>query len=251
MVEPLKKRLVILGATSAIAEAVARRYAEQGATLLLVARNAQRLSDMANDLAARGAERVETVVHALAGKSDYKVQLAAFAEQLGGIDHVLIAYGILGEQPAAEQDQSAAEEILQVNFNSVAGWCLASANFFVDQGSGTLLVLGSPAGDRGRRANYIYGSAKAGLATLVQGISHRFANTGPRAVIIKPGPTKTAMTRGMDQSGPLWASPDQIAAVVCRRAIGGGPIAYAPLRWWLIMAIIRNLPTRIFNRMDI
>ena len=225
---------------------MARRYAEQGA----VARNAQHLSDIANDLTARGAAQVETVAYALAQKSDYKLQLAAFAEQLGGIDRVLIAYGILGEQETAERDQTAAEEILQVNFNSVAGWCLASANFFVDQGNGTLLVLGSPAGDRGRRANYIYGSAKAGLAALVQGISHRFANTGPRAVIIKPGPTKTAMTRGMDQSGPLWATPDQIARVVCRCAVGGGPAAYAPRRLWLIMVIIRNLPTRIFNRMD-
>jgi decaprenylphospho-beta-D-erythro-pentofuranosid-2-ulose 2-reductase len=245
-------RVIILGATSAIAEATARLYAQEGADLLLVGRQKDKLEAIAADLKVRGAARAETAIHDLAASDDVRSTLAEFCAALGGIDHVLIAYGILGDQNEAEHSTDAAEEILQVNFNSAAAWCLAVADVFESQARGSLIVLGSVAGDRGRRANYVYGAAKAGLAVLVEGISHRFASNGPRAVIVKPGPTITPMTDGMIiRKGALWATPEQIAKVVRRAADSNGPVFYAPARWRLIMLIIRNLPTLIFNRMSI
>jgi short-subunit dehydrogenase len=163
---------------------------------------------------------------------------------------VVLAYGVLGEQALAERDPAVAQSIIDVNFRSAAAWTLAVAGLLERQGRGSLVVLGSVAGDRGRRANYIYGAAKAGLSTLVEGISHRFRGTGPRVVIVKPGPTDTAMTAGMAKGGPLWASPEAVAAVVRKAAEGGGPVVYAPARWRLIMAIIRMIPAPIFNKMN-
>jgi short-subunit dehydrogenase len=242
-------RVLILGAGSGIAQATGRLYAGEGAILGLAGRNIARLASIADDFRVRGATRVETF------DVDFTTaaippKLAAMADTLGGLDHVILAYGVLGEQALAERDPAMAQAIIDVNFCSAAAWCLAVADMLDRQGKGSLVVLGSVAGDRGRRSNYIYGAAKAGLASLIEGISHRFRGTGPRAVIVKPGPTDTAMTAGMTKGGPLWATPEAVAAVVRKAADSGGPVVYAPARWRLIMAIIRLIPAPIFNKMN-
>jgi len=242
--------VVILGATSGIAEATARLYAAEGASLLLAGRQAGRLEEIATDLRVRGADRVETVALDLAA-AEPRERLAAFAETLGGIDHLLLAYGIMTGQAEAAGTPAKAAEMLTVNFTSAAGWALAAAGFFETQGHGSLVVLGSPAGDRGRRKNFIYGASKAGLATLVEGIAHRFAGGGPRAVIIKPGPTATAMTAALKAEGARLAPVDDVARIVRRAADRGGPVQYAPAKWRLIMRIVREIPAPIFNRLDI
>lgn len=244
-------RVIIFGATSGIAEATARLYAQDGAELLLVGRHAERLGEIASDLRIRGATRAEVAIANLAPIEDAASALEGFAATLGGVDHILLAYGILGDQAVAAKDQVVADQILLVNFSSAVAWCLAAANILEAQGRGSLVVLGSVAGDRGRRANFVYGAAKAGLAVLVEGIAHRFAAKGPRAVIVKPGPTVTAMTEGMNRKGLLWSSPEQVAAIVRRAADQGGPVVYAPRFWRFIMLIIRFLPASIYNRLDI
>jgi decaprenylphospho-beta-D-erythro-pentofuranosid-2-ulose 2-reductase len=171
-------KVIILGATSAIAEATARLYAAESAELLLVGRQGERLAAIADDLRLRGAVRADTAVRDLADAGDAAVIFAGFVETLGGVDHVLLAYGTLGDQKIAERDLAAAERNLQVNFTSAAAWALAAADGLEQQGRGSLIVLGSVAGDRGRRANFVYGAAKAGLATLVEGIAHRFCGKG-------------------------------------------------------------------------
>lgn len=242
-------RVLILGAGSGIAQATARLYATEGAVLGLAGRNVERLGSIADDLVARGAGRVE-IFEADLVTAEPETALAGMVTKLGGCDHVIVAYGVLGDQAVAERDLPTALSILDVNFRSAAGWSLAVANVLEQQGRGSLVVLGSVAGDRGRRSNYVYGAAKAGLATLVQGIDHRFGGRGPRAVIVKPGPTDTAMTAGMAKGGPLWAAPEAVAAVVRKAADSGGPVVYAPARWRLIMAIIRAIPSVIFNKMN-
>jgi len=242
-------RVLILGAGSGIAQATARLYAGEGAVIGLAGRNMQRLEEIADDLRVRGATRVQTLEVDFATAAVPAV-LAGMVEALGGLDHAILAYGVLGDQAAAEDDLAAARTIIDVNFGSTAVWTLALAGLLERQGRGSLVVLGSVAGDRGRRSNYVYGAAKAGMATLVEGISHRFRGTGPRAVIIKPGPTDTAMTAGMAKGGPLWASPETVAAIVRKAADRGGPVVYAPARWRLIMAIIRMIPAAIFNKMN-
>ncbi|WP_038937427.1 SDR family NAD(P)-dependent oxidoreductase [Bradyrhizobium japonicum] len=240
-------RVIILGATSAIAEATARLYAQEGADILLVGRRAERLNAIAADLRARGAARAGIALWDLEQAKDAAQKFAEFVAALGGFDHALLAYGTLGDQSDAERNPPAAEAILNVNFNSAADWVLAIANALERQGRGSLVVLGSVAGDRGRRANCIYGAAKAGLATLVEGIAHRFASKGPRAVVVKPGPTITPMTDGFNRKGLLWATPERVALAVRRAADRGAPVVYAPWFWRFIVLIIRHLPAPVFN----
>ncbi len=243
-------RVLILGAASGIAEATARIYATEGARLVLVGRNKDRLDQIATDLKVRGAAQVEVaLVDFEAGNASGT--LDTLVSSIGGMDHAIVAYGLLGEQRLAETDSDHAAKILSANFTSQALWSLAIADRLEQQGSGSLVVLGSVAGDRGRRSNFVYGAAKSGIATLVQGIAHRFAGKGPRAVVIKPGPTDTAMTADLKSKGAKLANPADVAQIVRRAADKGGPIQYAPGKWWLIMRIIREIPAPIFNKLNI
>jgi short-subunit dehydrogenase len=242
-------RVLILGATSGIAESLARLYAAEGAALVLVGRRADRLEEVARDLAARGARAVQVAAVDLARAETAAARLAAWAGD-EGIEAVYLFYGVLGDQARAEADPTHAHEILETDFTSAALWSLAAANLLEAQDAGALVVVGSVAGDRGRQSNYVYGAAKAGLGVLVQGIAHRFALRGrrARAVLVKPGFVDTAKTDHMKKGGPLWASPEAVARIVRSAADRGGPIVYAPAFWRLIMLVIRAIPAPIFHR---
>jgi short-subunit dehydrogenase len=243
------RRVVILGAQSAIAEACARRFAAEGASLVIVGRDLGRLNEIANDLAARGASQVHAAALDLRTEQRPAERLSEWGHRIGGITHVLIAFGMLGEQARAESDADLARLALETNFTAAALWALAAADHFEKQRAGALIAIGSVAGDRGRASNYIYGAAKAGLGVLIQGIAHRLAKAGAaRAVLIKPGLVDTPMTAHMDAAGALWARPDEIAAIIHRAAQRGGPIIYAPSRWRWIMLAIRSLPSYVMHR---
>jgi NAD(P)-dependent dehydrogenase (short-subunit alcohol dehydrogenase family) len=239
--------VVVLGALSAVAQAVARRYAGRGAALALAARNGAELRLLADDLSARGATAVVPFELDLAG-CEPDVRLAEMAEALDGMDVVVLAYGALTDQARAERELDYAAGQLATNFTSAALWCLAVAGRLEAQDHGVLVVLGSVAGDRGRGSNYVYGAAKAGLAALMQGIAHRLARGRARAVLIKPGFIDTPMTAHLAKGGPLWASPDAIAAVVVAAADRGGSVRYAPWFWRPIMLIVRALPAAVLHR---
>jgi decaprenylphospho-beta-D-erythro-pentofuranosid-2-ulose 2-reductase len=241
------KHIVILGATSAIAEAAARLWAGEGAHLVLAGRNGARLRAIADDLRIRGAAAVHVLELDLVA-ADARGELDRMGELIGPIDVVLLAYGVLGDQAAAEQDPAAARTVLETDFLSAAAWCLAVANRLAARRAGVLIVIGSVAGDRGRMSNYLYGAAKGGLGILVQGIAHRLAPTGARAVLIKPGFVDTPMTAGIAPKGILWSRPDVIAAVIKKAAERGGPVVYAPGWWRFVMLIIRNMPARILHK---
>jgi len=245
--EPL--RVIMIGANSGIAEATARLYAAEGADLLLAGRDAGRLASLAKSLLAAGARRCETVVLDLAAV-DQSAEIPRFAAMLGGVDHIHIAYAIMPEQSVAAADLAVATQMMNTNYTSTALWALAAANLLEAQGHGALVVLGSVAGDRGRRKNFIYASTKAGIETLVEGIAHRFEGKGPRAVVVKPGPTATAMTAN-GLPGRRLASADEVALLVRRAADSGGPVQYAPRRWRLIMRIVRDMPWWLFRRVDL
>jgi NAD(P)-dependent dehydrogenase (short-subunit alcohol dehydrogenase family) len=249
MTKPQAKRVIILGALSAIAIATARLYAREGARLCIAGRNRERLEDLGRDLMARGAAQVALADLDLeTGGAEAARHLAAWRDELGGLDHILLAYGTLGAEKDARRDTSALLHILSINFTSAACWCSAGAALLADQGHGTLIALSSVAGDRGRQSNYAYGAAKGGLALFVQGLAHVLAGTGARAVVVKPGFVDTPMTAALPKSGPLWASPDTIAKVIRRAADRSGPIQYAPSFWRLIMLIIRLIPAGVFHR---
>lgn len=244
----MTKRVIVLGALSAVGEAACRLYAAEGASLLLAARRGDRLDEVAADLKARGAAVVETVVLDLDTASPAQT-FPELVQRLGGVDHVLVAYGALGDQDAAEKDEEAAKALLSVNFNSAALWCLAAANVLEARRSGSLVAIGSVAGDRGRQSNYVYGAAKAGLGVLMQGIAHRLAAVGAHAAVVKPGFIETPMTAHIEgRGGPLWAKPEAVARIIRKAAEGGPPIVYAPWFWQFILLIIRVVPAPIFHK---
>jgi NAD(P)-dependent dehydrogenase (short-subunit alcohol dehydrogenase family) len=244
-------RVIVLGALSAIAQATARLYAAEGAQMVLAGRHGERLADLAADLTARGAKVCHVQEIDLARTDDVGDRFRDMAAALGGVDAVLLFYGILGDQSRAESDLAHARDIIQVDFASAAEWALAAANALEAQGRGALVAVSSVAGDRGRRSNYVYGASKAGLTVLIQGIAHRLAPHGARAVAIKCGFVDTPMTAAFEKSGPLWATPGVIARIVRAAAERGGPTMYAPRFWRWIMLVIRLLPTSIFNKMKV
>lgn len=242
-------RVIILGALSAIATAAARIYAAEGAAIMLVARNAERLNALAADLKARGAVQVETAAMDLeAEAAQAGLHLADWSKRLGGFDHIHIVYGYLGEQAKASADPAELSRIVTSNFTSAVHWCEASANILRAQRHGSLVAVSSVAGDRGRQSNYAYGAAKGGIALFVQGIAHSLAGTGARAVAVKPGFVDTPMTDGLKKGGFMWASADQVGRALRRAADKGGPIQYAPGKWRLVMAIIRSVPAFVFHK---
>lgn len=242
-------RVVILGALSAIAMATARIYAAEGAALMLVARNADRLRSLADDLRTRGAKQVEIAVMDLeTTASETARYMADWKAKLGGVDHVHVIYGYLGEQGKAIADPAELARITSSNYSTAVQWCEAAANIMRAQKRGSVVAISSVAGDRGRQSNYAYGAAKGGLALYVQGLAHSLAPTGARAVAVKPGFVDTPMTDGMKKGGALWASPDKIGRIIPRAADKGGPIQYAPGLWRMIMLVIRTVPSFVFHK---
>lgn len=246
------KRIIVLGALSAIGEATARLYAAQGAHLVLAGRGEQRLTQVADDLLARGASKCIIWPLDLA-QSDCLAEFRRMVEALGGsVDAVILFYGVLGDQKLAESDQAEFGRIISVNFASAVEWANAAAGHFELQDSGTLVAISSVAGDRGRQSNYVYGAAKSGLTTMVQGIAHRLARTNARAVVIKLGFVDTPMTAHIKKGGPLWSNPDRIAAQV--KAVTDNPkkpIVYAPWFWRWIMLIVRIMPAAIIHKTNL
>ena len=243
----MSSRVLVLGALSEIAEATCRLYAAEGAELLLIGRDIARLEVVAADLKVRGASRVEVEAADLTAAYPEE-SFPRWAATLGGIDVVLIAYGTLGEQRSLEIDLRAAATLIDTNSRSAALWSLAAANYLEANRSGVLLVIGSVAGDRGRQSNYLYGSTKAGLAVLIEGIAHRLAGSGARAVLVKPGFVDTAMTAHITKKGMLWSSPEKVAKLIHAAAVGSKPVVYVPRYWRAIMMAIRNVPAAVFHK---
>lgn len=244
------RRVIVLGALSTIAEAMGRRLAAEGAHVVLVARGPERLASVAADLAARGAGLARAWLIDLAATKDARGEIARMVEALGGsVDAVVVIYGFLGDQKAAESDAAEVDRIIEVNFASAARWCLAAADVLERQKSGVLLAVSSVAGDRGRQSNYAYGAAKAGLTVLVQGLAHRLAPSGAKAVVVKLGFVDTAMTAHIEKGGPLWAKPDAVARnLVAILERPGKPVVYLPWFWRPIMGVIRRVPTPIMHK---
>jgi decaprenylphospho-beta-D-erythro-pentofuranosid-2-ulose 2-reductase len=241
------KAIAIFGATSAIAQAVARSFAAEPCRFFLVARNEQRLAAVAADLRTRGAA-VELAVCDLTDINAQAGLIEQVSTSLRTIDYALFAHGTLPEQPACEADAALSLQQITVNFLSTAGLLTHLAPVMQRQAHGTIGVIGSVAGDRGRQSNYVYGSAKGGLAVFVQGLRHRLWSSGVRVVLIKPGFVDTPMTAGFAKGGPLWASPDKVGRDIVSALQRGQAVLYTPWFWRGIMLIIRLVPDFIFRR---
>lgn len=244
------RRILVLGATSGIAEATCRIWASQGASLFLVARNAEKLAAVAADLRARGASFVDTAVADLDNTEHHPELLTHAVNSLEGLDVAYLAHGVLGDQTRAEQDFNTAAHILHTNFMAPVSLVTWLANFFVQRRSGVIAVLSSVAGDRGRKSNYVYGSSKAGLSAFLAGLRNRVDREGVTILTIKPGPTKTAMTTGMKGSekfADVNAVAKSIVAAVDKRVDN----LYVPFQWQPIMFVIRHIPERVFKKLNL
>lgn len=242
--------VIVIGATSGIAQAICRVLAQRHCRLFLVARDADKLASVEADLKVRGAEIAGTCQTDLTDAGAHAETIAFAWEQLGSVDAAIIAHGTLGDQKDAEQSWPEAAAILDVNFMSVASLVTHLANDFEKQGFGQIVAIGSVAGDRGRKTNYVYGAAKAAVETLLEGVRHRLAPQGIGVLLVKPGFIDTPMTAHLPRS-PLIASPSSAARSIVSAMDHGKSTIYVPFFWKPIMWIIRSLPERVFNRLSI
>jgi len=242
--------VLALGATSAIAEATLRLFAARGARFYLVARNADKLNAVAADLRTRGAASVATRVMDLDDTTAHPAMLAAAAENLGTIELALLAHGVLGDQAQAETSYPAAEAILGTNFMAPVSMITWLANYFEASNQGTLAVISSVAGDRGRKSNYVYGASKGALNVFLDGVRNRIDRSGVQVLTIKPGFVSTPMTAHLPPS-PLFAHPSAVARGIFKAIEKRKDIVYVPAFWALIMLIIRTIPGRIFKKLNL
>ena len=244
------QHILIIGATSAIAEATARLYAQQGAKLYLIARNQSRLETIAADLKIRGASSVRIATFDANDFEQHQKVLDTALQVLCTIDIALIAHGTLGDQKACEASAKAALHELQTNALSTISILSILANAMEKQKKGTLAVISSVAGDRGRPSNYVYGTAKAAVTTFGQGLSARLFKAGVHVLTIKPGMVDTPMTAGMNMPAILVAKPEQIAIDIVRAVEKKKDVLYTPWVWKYVMMGVIHIPQAHFKKMS-
>lgn len=242
--------ILIIGATSAIAEHCARLWAGRGAVLGLVGRDAPRLEVMASDLQVRGAARVHSMTADLNDIEHHDTWLQQAFQALGPIDTVLIAHGTLSDQAACQDSVALTLAEMQTNALSTIALLTLLGNRLEQQGYGTLAVISSVAGDRGRASNYVYGSAKAMVTAFTSGLRQRLAKRGVNVLTIKPGFVDTPMTAAF-KKGVLWAQPSSVATLIVKAIEQQKSVVYVPGFWRLIMAVIQHIPEFIFKRIKL
>lgn len=240
------KKILVIGATSAIAEATARLWAVKGHRLYLLGRDAPRLHAIAADLQVRGAESARYAVLDVNDFARHVPVLDAAIGALGGIDIVLLAHGTLGDQRLCERDFGAARRELETNAISVISLLTDLANRFEAQRHGTIAAIGSVAGDRGRQSNYVYGTAKSAVSTFTQGLRNRLHHSGVQVLTIKPGFVDTPMTAQFKKSR-LWATPESVARSIDKAIAKRRDVLYTPWFWIGIMGVMRMIPERLFK----
>lgn len=241
--------IVILGATSAIAQSVTRLYVADDVNYILVARNKDKLDIVTQDLLAVGANSVDNYILDF---DDHEKQLE-FIKYLESkkieIDLVLFAYGILYEQNECEQDINKTLEQINSNYNSVILLLTQLSPLLEKNNKGCIAVITSVAGDRGRKSNFIYGSAKAGVSTYLEGLRYKLFESGVSVITLKPGFIDTPMTKNC-KKGLLWVSADVAAKYIVKAIRQKKSVAYIPPFWFWIMLIIRLIPNFIFRKLN-
>lgn len=243
--------ILILGATSAIAHAFAKRYAKEGDHVFtLMGRNLQSLNACASELSALGNNVIYPIVVDFMNPSDIIHAINESIQSVGSIDIAVLAQGSLSDQEKAKIDIQYLHDEFMLNAMSMIIPAQYIANHFKENNSGILIGIGSVAGERGRKGNYAYGSAKSAIHTFLSGIRNDIGNEHIRIMTIKPGFVATPMTSHLKQS-PLFVKPDFIAKEIIRGIEQGQDVMYIPSYWRIIMMIIRALPEKIFMKLNI
>ena len=242
------RAVLILGARSDMAMAIAHCFAKAGHPIQLAARNAASLEAEQTDMALR--YNVEVTLH------EFDVlatdQFETFVDSLPVLPHIVVsAVGTMGEQSDNETSLEAATRDIRSNFEGPALIFGVLANRFAARGSGTLVGISSVAGERGRATNYVYGSAKAGFTAFLSGLRNRLAKEGVHVITVLPGFVATKMTEDLDLPEKLTAQPEDVAEAVHRAVTKGRNVIYVHRIWQLVMLIIRNIPEAIFKKLSI
>ncbi len=242
--------VLIIGATSALAIATARRLAQRTASFHLLGRNEQYLATVATDLGVRGAKSAQYAHFDAINFDTHKQIIEQAFDDLKMIDVVLISHGSLPDQPRCESDFPTALHELSINAIGTLSLLTHIANHMERQGSGTIAVITSVAGDRGRQSNYVYGAAKSMVSAYLQGLRNRLYPRGVCVLDVKPGYIDTPMTAEFDKNF-LWAKPDTIARDIIKGIDKKSHTIYTPKVWWLIMAIVKKTPESLFKRLKL
>jgi short-subunit dehydrogenase len=247
------ENVLVVGATSGIAEALCHRLALRGCRLVLAGRGADRVGRIAADLHLRhGVEAHVEPFEALDFESHPEFFRRCLAHLEGDLTGVVLCHGFMADQRATEDDFAQARRTIDVNFTSAVSLLGLAANYLERERRGYIAVIGSVAGDRGRRSNYTYGAAKAGLATYLGGLRQRLQSAGVHVLTIKPGCVDTPMTRGLlNPKSPMVASPSRVARDIDRAIRSRKNTLYTPWFWRPILAIIRSIPEPLFKRIKL
>lgn len=245
------KKILVIGAASAIAHETEKLFAEEGVQMFLTDLKLSRLQSVKDDLLARNKNNKIDIKEFNA--LDFELHSDLFSnasEAMGGIDIVFIAHGSLPDQPLMQTDYLQAVEHFKINGLSVISLATLAGDYFDKQGSGTIAVISSVAGDRGRSSNYLYGSAKAAVSTFLSGLRNRLSAKGIKVVTIKPGMVDTPMTADIPKNF-LFAKPKVVGKGIYDAINSGKDIAYVPGYWRLIMFVIKHIPEVIFKKMSL
>ena len=245
-------RIVIVGATSAIAEHCARLWLQSGSVdMTLIGRDESRLQRLVADLRVRSPDAsIRAMTAQFLDASAIQATVDGIVAQ-GAVELALIAQGALPAQADCQNNLRACHDALAINGLSPVLYAEAFAKHMANANCGTVAIIGSVAGDRGRKSNYVYGAAKGMLARYAQGLQHRFAGTGVQVLLLKPGPTDTPMTAHLKVQGAKLAAVEDVARDIVQAIRKGQRVAYVPGRWRLIMLVLMHLPSFIFNKMNI
>jgi decaprenylphospho-beta-D-erythro-pentofuranosid-2-ulose 2-reductase len=244
----MEENVLILGAASDMAVAIARKFASEGYSVTLAARNIEKLQAIESDLKVRFKGNAYSVAFDALDFSYHEKFFQALPEKP---DVVVCVFGLLGDQPEAQANWKACEEILFTNYVGAVSILNVAANEFEKRRKGTIVGISSVAGERGRQSNYLYGSAKAGFTAYLSGLRNRLFHSGVHVLTVKPGFVKTRMTENIKTPGPITAHPKKVADHVFRAVRKKANSIYVLPVWGLIMFVIRNIPEGIFKKLKL
>ncbi|MCB0701911.1 MAG: SDR family oxidoreductase [Ignavibacteriae bacterium] len=244
------RNIYVFGATSKIAEETIKHFAKESANFYLVGRDIDKLGIVSKDLLARGANKVELETCNALDWEKHPATVDKADNSIGQLDLIFIAHGTLPVNEDIRNNQMKVIEEFNINCTSIISLCTVASDYFEKKGKGTIAVISSVAGERGRQSNFIYGSAKGGVTKYLEGLRNRLFEKGIKVITIKPGMVDTPMTKDF-KKGLLFASPSRVGKEIYKGIKIGRDVMYVPGYWKIIMGIIKSIPESIFKKLKL